>query len=877
VLYQSAACHLYDIQSLVEATMPSQRVRFLILSSFLCALTFCISESSLFTRPAPDEVPFEHVIIEANFEGSDCKGAADINGDGYPDVIAATAHELAWYEYPTWAKHTVAYGTNFTTDMQVPDVNNDGVPDIVVPDGPRGKLTWFENPRGHGADPATDPWVPHLIGYQKTTFAHDVQVGDVNGDGKLDVVTRNGSAGRPGNTILWLQKSSDSWVRVELPTVVSGEGTAIADINRDGRLDVIQNGYWLECPKDDPASGTWIVHEIDRNWPDLVGATVADLNRDGRPDLVLSPAESKGKLAWYEAPPDPVREKWIEHVIDPDVEFIHTFKVADVDNDGNLDIVTAEMLGSGYHKEIHSRARVSVYLNRGDSLHWKQQVVATTGGHNLRVADLNSDGTVDIISSNWESPDFPYHPLEAWINKSAAKGRLPLDRWTYIPVDDHKGKWGDFEKPAWMRYFGLAAGDVTGDSYKDIVSGRYFYRNPGGDMTGLWARVDFGMNVDGMLMVDVDGDGQLDVIAEHLPDVYWLKPLDKEANTWKALKVASIPTASHVNGQGYKLAQLVPGPKQQILLASQGLYYITIPEHPENGNWPVTCIAKDATDEGVDVGDFNDDGRLDVAAGYGDGRQVAWWENAGNGQADWVRHQVGSTAEWKDRTSVADLNGDRRPDIIVSEESVWKGDSIYWFENPGDPSATSWTRHTLVTQFTTNSLDVADMNDDGLPDIISAEHRGTKKLQIWESLGSGSFREHIISTGRENHLGAQVADMDGDGDLDIVGIAWDGYPCVHLWRNDAYQVLGGARTVATPIITPNGGNSTQPFEVQLSCATPGTKIRYTLDGTSPTTSSALYAEPLHLTGSATLTARAFRGGMNDSAAATAKFTTTYHY
>ncbi len=58
------------------------------------------------------------------------------------------------------------------------------------------------------------------------------------------------------------------------------------------------------------------------------------------------------------------------------------------------------------------------------------------------------------------------------------------------------------------------------------------------------------------------------------------------------------------------------------------------------------------------------------------------------------------------------------------------------------------------------------MNHDGRPDIITAEHRGTKKLSIWENVGDGfKLIEHIISTGRENHLGAQVAGMDGDGDL----------------------------------------------------------------------------------------------------------------
>lgn len=71
-----------------------------------------------------------------------------------------------------------------------------------------------------------------------------------------------------------------------------------------------------------------------------------------------------------------------------------------------------------------------------------------------------------------------------------------------------------------FKYFGLGAFDVTGHGYKDVVAGRYSYRNPAGDMTDLWLWVDFGFNVDAMLFVDVDGDLFADVIAEALPDVY---------------------------------------------------------------------------------------------------------------------------------------------------------------------------------------------------------------------------------------------------------------------------------------------------------------------------------------------------------------------
>ena len=122
----------------------------------------------------------------------------------------------------------------------------------------------------------------------------------------------------------------------------------------------------------------------------------------------------------------------------------------------------------------------------------------------------------------------------------AGNRKLSLDRWTYIEVDNNRGKWGDWDAPNWLKYFGLAMADVNGDGYKDIVAGRYFYRNPGGDMTGTWQRVTFEINVDGMLFVNVDGDSLADVIAEALPDVYWLEAQDKQGSSWKATKIGTL-------------------------------------------------------------------------------------------------------------------------------------------------------------------------------------------------------------------------------------------------------------------------------------------------------------------------------------------------
>ncbi|KKR27980.1 MAG: FG-GAP repeat protein, partial [candidate division CPR2 bacterium GW2011_GWD2_39_7] len=78
-------------------------------------------------------------------------------------------------------------------------------------------------------------------------------------------------------------------------------------------------------------------------------------------------------------------------------------------------------------------------------------------------------------------------------------------------------------------------------------------------MEGKWTRSDLGMNADGYLFVDVDGDEYADVIAEALPDVYWFEADNLQGTTWTSRKIGEIPKTDHVNGQGGRYAQLIAG------------------------------------------------------------------------------------------------------------------------------------------------------------------------------------------------------------------------------------------------------------------------------------------------------------------------------
>jgi hypothetical protein len=353
----------------------------------------------LWRNDSGTEVPFRHVVLDADLPTYlDNKSVGDLDGDDLPDVIIGTETQLVWYRAPDWERQQIAPGSNFTTDMQVGDVDADGDLDIVTPEydwNGVGRIEWFRNPRiGGGSWEA----VPIGDGYR----AHDVEVADMNGDSKLDVVIR----GHFGPTTLFLQQSPTTWTPVPIGAAIDSEGLALADIDADSHVDIVQNGYWLEAPDDPSQGGAWTRHSYDDAWEaSTTSATVVDLSGDGRPDVVHAFGESAGAMVWYEAPADPrIGADWTPHPIADPVDYVHTFKAADIDGDGQQDLVFAEMAQS-------AGKRVGFFRNLGGGLGWTLQVLGANGSHNIRVADIGNDGDLDVVGANWQGA-----PVELWEN-----------------------------------------------------------------------------------------------------------------------------------------------------------------------------------------------------------------------------------------------------------------------------------------------------------------------------------------------------------------------------------------------------------------------------------------------------------------------------
>ncbi|MCZ6662371.1 MAG: VCBS repeat-containing protein, partial [Actinobacteria bacterium] len=595
-----------------------------------------------------EEPTFDHVVIDAdNPSDPHSKTVGDVDGDGLVDAIVASSSNggMYWYEYPDWTKHAIRANGSWTTDMQVIDIDGDGDLDVVASeDG--GVLNWYENPRP-GGDPRSDVWTEHLIGTAGSSH-HDLEVADVDGDGDADVVTR-----QRGNTFFWRQDGPATWTQITINTR-NGEGTSLGDLDGDGDFDVAHNGFWME----QVSSTNWVEHEIDPNWPADVGVLIADLDGDGNNDVVLAASESTNeRFSWYEAA-DPVNGPWTEHVIDPTTSFFHTFKAADMDLDGDLDLVTAEMHQSTDPDEV------SVYLNDGDAVSWTQLVVATSGSHNLRLADFGSDGDVDIFGANWNDSAPNTADIEMWENQ--LNPALSLDQWQRHIVETSM---------PWRAVF-VAGEDLNSDGLPDIVTGGWWYPNPG-SLNGTWVRTLIGAPMNNMAAVgDFDSDGDLDVLGT-----------DGKASggnfSWAQndgngdFTIFDIAPGSGGGDflQGVSVDQVIAGGGEEIVLSWHdgvpGTTMLTVPNDPTDPNWPLEVISPTTNGEQVATGDIDGDGLIDVHLG------TTWLRQLSDGSFE-TRPGVTLSGGVPDRVSMADLDGDGDLDVVIGAEGA---PLLIWGEN----------------------------------------------------------------------------------------------------------------------------------------------------------------------------------------------------
>lgn len=361
---------------------------------------------------------FIHQIICPNVTGADEVACGDINKDGNIDIVCPENEEnesIWWHRNlggnpPKWERgrkvtstHEDWTGERGWMGTWTGDFDGDG--DIDIVSGAKGSFSglnrpvcWFENVKGDGT-----LWQEHILPVSGDII-DNCRSADFDGDGRDEIIVQK----YYGSGVYYLDcpppldpREMNNWQAYKIGT--GRYGLSLADVDGDKNLDVLVDNKWLKNPGN-PTQENWQAFVIT-DAPSGMKNAAGDLNGDGRIDIALSSEEGKG-VWWFEAPEDPIKGRWIKHLISDNYEGVHTLWLADFNDDGKLDILTAEMHTRGKH-------RVTIFENIDGGKSWIEHIIATTGTHNAIAFDLNGDGKSDIVGCNFSNTE---NPLEVWYN-----------------------------------------------------------------------------------------------------------------------------------------------------------------------------------------------------------------------------------------------------------------------------------------------------------------------------------------------------------------------------------------------------------------------------------------------------------------------------
>jgi hypothetical protein len=336
-----------------------------------------------------------HVLnADSPFEAA---AVVDVNNDGKADIFCGGF----WYEAPEWSRRFVrelpeidGYHPDF--GAVVWDVDGDGWDDVVSGSWHGRDLFWIRNPGSGGG-----PFGVETI--DQPGNLETVLPVDIDGDGRIDLLPNT------VRSLVWYRNrrsarnpSATEWDRRDLPWGEAGHGLGAGDVNGDGRIDVVVPAGWLEQP--DSEGEPWVWHPDFDLGSASVPILVHDVDNDGDADLIWGNGHGYG-LYWLEnRGVVDGRIQWVRHLIDDTWSQPHFLLLADLNRDGTPEVVTGKRYYAHNGNDPGADHPLCVYAYSFDraARRWTRHVVHEGGRVGFGIftvaADVDGDGDIDIVA-----------------------------------------------------------------------------------------------------------------------------------------------------------------------------------------------------------------------------------------------------------------------------------------------------------------------------------------------------------------------------------------------------------------------------------------------------------------------------------------------
>ena len=575
--------------------------------------------------------------------GSDTLSVAlgDVDGDGDLDLVTGNysgASDRVWRNDGTgvFSDSGQALGNNTTSEIKLGDIDGDGDLDLVVANVSGANRVWINDGSGVFTDTG------QALGDNNTS---EIELGDIDGDDDLDIIAANVS----GANRVWINNGSGVFTDTsQMLGNSESDSMALGDVDGDGDLDLVVGNRGSTNSK---PNSVW--------------------TNDGR-GVFTDTGQKLGSA-------------------DSD-----SIVLGDIDGDGDLDLISGNANGQANRVWVNDGA--GIFDDTGQVL-----LVGNGNTQDIALGDVDNDGDLDLVTGNGSEAN------RVWINSGRMPNRGFIDA-TNLALLTVNSNTRD-----------IALGDIDADGDLDLIvaSGDSFL----GKSDRVWSNDGSGVFTDtgqalrnndarSIELGDIDGDGDLDLV---------------------------------VGNRGSTNAE----PNSVWINDGSGVF-------TDTGQALGSSLS-----ESITLGDIDGDGDLDLISGNANGQANRVWVNDGTGNFNDTGQELGSS--WTTSVTLGDVDGDDDLDLVTgnfsSANRVWRNDGAGVFTDTGQ----------ALGNYDTSEIELGDIDDDGDLDLVAGNRVDASR--VWRNDGTGVFTDTtnqalIAYSGDTSSIA--LGDIYGDGDLDLI-------------------------------------------------------------------------------------------------------------